>query len=68
MKSYSVKCVDNKNKKVIIEFNEMSNTKKYLETKYNSKYRFSYPDCKILVERIIKKPGKQMDIFDIIKK
>jgi hypothetical protein len=46
---------------------KFSATKKFLETKYNSKYRFSYPDYKIIIERIVKKPGIQMNIFDIIK-
>lgn len=66
MKNYNIKVIDNKTKKVIITFNEISNTKKYLQKKYDAKYKFSYPETKIIVERLIREPGKQIDLFDLI--
>lgn len=41
--------------------------RRFYKKKYECKYRFSYPGSKIIVERLIKEPVKQMDIFDIIK-
>jgi hypothetical protein len=67
MKNYTIKIVDKKTNKLIEEKTELSNTKAFLKKKYESKYRFSYPGSKIIVERLIREPGKQMDIFDIIK-
>jgi hypothetical protein len=68
MKNFRIKIIDKKSNDLINDFTEISATKKFLETKYNSKYRFSYPDYKITIERIVKKHGIQMNIFDIIEK
>ena len=57
MKKYSVKCIDQKTKEVLDEFQELSNTKKYLLKKYENKCRFIYVGSKIIVERLIRKPG-----------
>ena len=40
--------------------------KKYLLKKYENKYRFIYARSKIIVEQLIRKPGVQVNIFDII--
>ena len=67
MKKYKIKCIDNKNKQVFEELIEFSISKKYLQKKYESKYRFSYPGSKITIERLIREPGVQVDMLDLIK-
>jgi hypothetical protein len=67
MKNYKVKVICKKSNDLIEDKTELSSTKAFLQKKYECKYRFSHPSSKIIIERLIIEPGKQMDIFDIIK-
>ena len=66
MKNYRIKVVCKITNDLIEDKTELSNTKKFLQKKYESKYRFSYPGSKITIERLIREPGIQVDMFDLI--
>lgn len=67
MKKYSVSIIDKNSNELIEQLEELSNTKSYLLKKYKLKYMFTNQGCRIKVNKLFKKPGKQMNIFDIIK-
>lgn len=67
MKNYRIKIICKKSNTLINDFNELSNTKKFLQRKYELKHLFDKNKPKITVERLIRNPGKQMNIFDIIE-
>ena len=65
MKNYRIKVVCKITNDLIEDKTELSNTKKFLQKKYESKYRFS--GSKITIERLIREPRVQVDLFDLIK-
>jgi len=67
MKKYQIKVILKKTKELVEEFEELSTTKKFLKTKYESKYRFQKPEVKIEIQRLVRKPGIQIDLIDAIK-
>ena len=63
MKRYKIKITHEKTKAVLYEGDEIANTEKSIKTKY----RIKYPFAKIKVSRMVKKPGTQIDLEDLIK-
>lgn len=67
MKKYKIIVIDKKTKAVIHDFEEISNTKKYLISKYKSKHRFDNPPTVVKVEWLRKAPGVQVDLLEMIE-
>jgi len=65
MKNYKVLIVNIKSGEILLDQNEFSKTKKYLIKKYKLLYYFE-KNIRIKITRLIKKPGTQMSILDII--
>lgn len=51
----------------MLDTEELSNTLKYLYTKYRSRYQFVKPECIVKIKRMFKKPGVQIDLLDAIQ-
>lgn len=67
MKNYNITITSKKTGTVIQSFTELSNTKKFLQKKYDLKHMLDKDKPKIIIERLIRNPGIQVNIFDIIK-
>ena len=65
MKNYKVLIVNKLTGEILLDQNEFSKTKKYLSKKYKLLYYFE-KNISIKITRLIKKPGIQMTILDII--
>lgn len=66
MKNFTIIVKDRKTKEILVNTTELSNTQKYLEEKYRARYRFHKNLVSIKVERLIRNPGKQVDLLDMI--
>ena len=66
MKKYIITVIDFKTKKVLETIEEISKTRKYLKTKYSCKFQFSDPKKTFTIKRLFKKPGVQVDLFEMI--
>ena len=67
MKLYSVKITDKKTNQIILDVQERNLTKKAVKTKYALKYRFNENPVKIIVERLTRKFGKQINLLEAIE-
>lgn len=65
MKNYKILIVSTKDGEILLDENEFSKTKKYLIKKYKRLYYFK-KNIRIEITRLIRKPGTQMTISDII--
>lgn len=65
MKNYKILIVNKLTGEILLDQNEFSKTKKYLSKKYKLLYYFE-KNISIKITRLIKKPGIQMTILDII--
>ncbi len=66
MKKYTIKVTEKESGVTLLETEELSNTKKFLEKKYFAKFRFYEKPTNINIYRVFKKPGKQIDLLDLI--
>ena len=67
MKNYKITVIEQKTKKVVDCFTELSNSLKYLKAKYTARYRFETPKLSVNIERLIRKPGIQTDLLTLIE-
>ena len=65
MKNFKITVVNQKTKQPIVEFIELSNTKKYLESKMRARYQFHDPKVTVKIERLIRPLGVKMNIKNI---
>ena len=65
MKNYKILIINTKTGEIYKSFNEFSKTKKYLIAKYRAILYFE-KDLSFKITRLVKKPGLQMSIYDII--
>jgi hypothetical protein len=67
MKNYRIKVTDRKTKEVLEDHTALSNSKKYLDEKYRARYRFHPNLVSVKINRLIRKPGIQVNLLDMIK-
>ncbi len=66
MKNYKALVIDRKTKKVLEDHTELSNSEKYVREKYQARYRFYQNVVSIKIERLIRNPGIQTNLIDMI--
>lgn len=63
MKNYQITVTETDSKKIVFETKELSNTQKYLKSKYLAKFRFNNPRCTVKITRLIREAGVQLDLL-----
>lgn len=66
MKNFKILVTDRKTKEVLEDHTALSNSQKFLEEKYRNKYRFRKNIVSVKVERLIRNPGIQTNLIDMI--
>ena len=66
MKNYQIIVKDRKTKQVLENATAFSNTSGFLKEKYQVKYRFYKNPVSIKIERLIRNPGIQTNLIDMI--
>lgn len=67
MKNFTVKVIDRKTKEVLEDHTELYHSEKKLREKYQIRYRFHKNLVSIKIDRLVREPGKQLDLEDMIK-
>jgi hypothetical protein len=66
MKNFKVLVIDRKTKQVLEDHTEIGKTLKLVEERYRIRYRFHPNQVSVKVERLIKEPGVQTNLIDMI--
>lgn len=67
MKNFKVLVTDRKTREVLEDHTEIAKSEKVLREKYHIRYRFHKNIVSIKIERLIREPGVQVDLLDMIK-
>jgi len=67
MKNYKITVVNKTTGEIIEEKTELSNKKSFLVKKFEYKYRFYHVSCKVTIIRLVRNPGIQTNLIDMIK-
>jgi|LakMenE07Oct09ns_1017277.scaffolds.fasta_scaffold00009_31 hypothetical protein len=67
MKKFKVIIIDKKNGNLIESLNEFSLNKEILKRKYEYKYKFIYPNNKIIIKKYIDNTIIQLDLLNFNK-
>ena len=67
MKLYHIKIVDRKTNEVLVDEQKRAITKRNLNLEYAAKYRFHENVVSIEINRLTRKLGVQIDIFNAIE-